>query len=63
MIPIAAFGNEKLFLLENMGEPTSRKGSKDAVVRAVIQQIDGIKLQVDVVGLDLTPLIDTKQVV
>ena len=35
----------------------------DAVVRAVIQQIDGTKLQVDVVGLDLTALIDTRQVV
>ena len=34
---------------------------EDAVVRAVIQ--DGIKLQVDVVGLDLTALIDTRQVV
>jgi hypothetical protein len=36
---------------------------EDAVVRAVIQDGDGIKLQVDVVGLDLTALIDTKQVV
>ena len=35
----------------------------DAIVRAVIQQVDGTKLQVDVVGLDLTALIDTKQVV
>ena len=34
-----------------------------AVVRAVIQGDDGIKLQVDVVGLDLTALIDTRQVV
>jgi len=35
---------------------------EDAVVRAVVQ--DGIiKLQVDVVGLDLTALIDTRQVV
>ena len=32
-------------------------------VRAVIQDDDGIKLQVDVVGLDLTALIDTRQVV
>jgi len=31
---------------------------KDAVGRAVIQDDDGIKLQVDVVGLDLTALID-----
>jgi len=36
---------------------------EDAVVRAVIQDDDGLKLQVDVVGLDLTALIDTKQVV
>jgi hypothetical protein len=36
---------------------------EDAVVRAVIQDTDGIKLQVDVVGLDLTALIDTRQVV
>ena len=35
---------------------------EDAVVRAVVQ--DGIsKLQVDVVGFDLTALIDTRQVV
>ena len=36
---------------------------EDAVVRAVIQDDDGIKLQVDVIGLDLTALIDTRQVV
>ena len=36
---------------------------EDAVVRAVIQDDDGIKLQVDVVGLDLAALIDTWQVV
>jgi hypothetical protein len=36
---------------------------EDAVVRAVIQDDDGIKLQVDVVGLDLTALIDRWQVV
>jgi len=36
---------------------------EDAVVRAVIHGDDGIKLQVDVVGLDLTALIDTRQVV
>jgi hypothetical protein len=35
----------------------------DAIVRAVIQQVDGTKLQVDVVGLDLTALIDARQVV
>jgi len=35
---------------------------EDAVVRAVIQDNDGVKLQVDVVGLDLTVLIDTRQV-
>ena len=37
---------------------------EDAIVRAVIQDDDGItKLQVDVAGLDLTALIDTWQVV
>jgi hypothetical protein len=37
---------------------------EDAVVKAVAQDDDGIiKLQVDVVGLDLTALIDTRQVV
>lgn len=35
---------------------------EDAVIR-VIQHADRIKLQVDVVGLDLTGLIDTRQVV
>jgi len=33
---------------------------EDAAVRAVIEDDDGIKLQVDVVGLDLTALIDTR---
>jgi len=33
---------------------------EDAVVRAAIQDDDGIKLQVDVVGLYLTALIDTR---
>ena len=36
---------------------------EDASVRAVIQDDDGLKLHVDVVGLDLTALIDTQQVV
>jgi hypothetical protein len=36
---------------------------EDAVVKAVVQDDDGTKLQVDVVGLDLTALIDTRQVV
>ena len=36
---------------------------EDAVVRAVIEDADGTKRQVDVVGLDLTALIDTRQVV
>ena len=35
---------------------------EDAVIR-VIQHAGGTKLQVDVVGLDLTALIDTRQVV
>ena len=36
---------------------------EDAVIRAVIRDEDLVKLQVDVVGLDLTALIDTRQVV
>ena len=37
---------------------------EDAVVKAVVQDDDGIiKLQVDVVGLDLMALIDTRPVV
>ena len=36
---------------------------EDAVVKAVIRDADSIKLQIDVVGLDLTALIDTWQVV
>ena len=36
---------------------------EDTVVRAVIQDDDGTKLQVAVVGLDLTALIDLRQVV
>ena len=36
---------------------------EDAVVRAVIQDGNDTKLQVDVVGLDLTAFIDTRQVV
>ena len=35
---------------------------EDAIVKAVVQDIDGVKLQVDVVGLDLTALIDVSQV-
>jgi len=36
---------------------------EDAIVKAVIENTDGTKLQVDVVGLDLTALIDRRQVV
>jgi len=36
---------------------------EEAVVRAVVQDEDVVKLQVDVVGLNLTALIDTRQVV
>jgi hypothetical protein len=36
---------------------------ENAVVKAIIEHADGTKLQVDVVGLDLTTLIDTRQVV
>jgi hypothetical protein len=42
--------------LQNPREPAPRQ-IEDAVVRAVIHDDDGIKLQVDVVGLDLTALI------
>jgi hypothetical protein len=35
----------------------------DALFRAVVEHPDGTKLQVDVFGLDLTALIDTRQVV
>jgi len=35
----------------------------DAVVRAVMHNTDGIKLQVDVVGIDLTALIEEWQIV
>ena len=37
--------------------------NEDAIVRAVIQGGNETRLQVDVVGLDLTALIDTRQVV
>lgn len=36
---------------------------EDAVVKAVIKDADGTKLQVDVVGLDLTALVEMWQVV
>jgi transcription antitermination factor NusG len=35
---------------------------EDAVVKAVVNERDGVKLQVDVVGLDVTALIDPQQV-
>jgi len=43
--------------------PTHGRKVEDAIVRAVIQHTDGLKLQVDVVGLDLAALTDTRQVV
>ena len=36
---------------------------EDAIIRAMIQDTQGIKLQVDVFGLDLTALIDMWQIV
>ena len=36
---------------------------EDATVRAVIQDDDGLKLQAHVAGLDLTALVDARQVV
>jgi transcription antitermination factor NusG len=35
---------------------------EDAVVKAIVEDSDGVKLQIDVVGLDVTALIDPKQV-
>ena len=43
------------FVVEDLDE------FEDAVVRAVVQDDNGTKLQRDVVGLDLTALIDTRQ--
>ena len=37
--------------------------TEDALFRAVVEHTDGTKLQVDVFCLDLTALIDTRQVV
>jgi transcription antitermination factor NusG len=36
---------------------------EDAVVKAIVEEGDGVKLQIDVVGLDVTTLIDPRQVV
>lgn len=36
---------------------------EDAIVKAVIKDTDGTKLQVDVVGLDLTALVEMWQIV
>ena len=47
---------------QNPRQPAPRK-IEDAIVRAVIPHTHGIKLQVDVVGLDLTALIDWWHVV
>jgi len=54
--------NASFHVGEKIGVNLHRGKIEDAVVRAVIQDDDGIKLQVDV-GLDLTALIDTRQVV
>jgi transcription antitermination factor NusG len=35
---------------------------EDAVVKAIVEDSDGVKLQIDVIGLDVTALIDPKQV-
>jgi len=43
------------FVVEDLDE------FEDAVARAVVQDDNGTKLQRDVVGLDLTALIDTRQ--
>jgi len=74
-VPAAKKPDDRQFKLHNTGSPSGDLGDKirvnlhhgkieDAVVKAVVQDDDGIiKLQVDVVGLDLTALIDTRQVV
>jgi len=48
---------------DKIGVNLYRGKIEDAVFRAAIEHTDGTKLQVDVVGLDLTALIDTWQVV
>jgi hypothetical protein len=35
----------------------------EVVVKAVIESADGLKLQVDLVGLDITALIDPSQII
>ena len=51
----------RLAARESASTCTTAKSS--FVVRAVIQDDDGMKLRVDVVGLGLTALIDPRQVV
>ena len=55
--------NASFHVGDKIGVNLHRGKIEDAVGRAVIQDEDGIKLHVDVVGLDLTALIDTRQVV
>jgi len=50
------------FKVANRIRANLHHGKIEDAVRAVIQDDDGVKLQVDVVGLDLTALIDTRQV-
>jgi len=48
---------------EGVLEETHHGKMENALVKGIIEHADGTKLQVDVVGLDLTTLIDTKQLV
>ena len=61
--PVPAKKPDRQFNVGDKVRVTLHHGKiEDVVARAVIQDDDGIKVQVDVVGLDLTALIDTRQV-
>ena len=61
-VPASKKPDDRQFKVDDKIRVNLHQGKiEDAVVRAVIQDDDGTKLQVDVVGLDLTALIDTRQ--
>ena len=63
-VPASKKPDDRQFKVDDKIRVNLHQGKiEDAVVRAVIQDDDGTKLQVDVVGLDLTALIDTRQVI
>jgi len=63
-VPAKQKPDHRQFKVGDKGRVNLHHGKiEDAVVKAVINETDGVKLQVDVVGLDLTALIDTRQVV